>query len=199
MSYIILFIFPSCCTEMCLNLVWNIPKEGCIPSSKMVIAIKITRRTTGARGYKFELFQSNFQLYKTIFLVYLVLSRFILVYFELFWTILVYLGASRCILVYLGLTRSISVYLGSSQSIWDYLGLYWTIWDYLGLFGTIWDYLGLPRTISWNFFIILTWAIPRGARTPRNLNLTKVIRKWKGKHPICQKILQRAENSTWSW
>ena len=43
--YFVYISAPSCCTEMGLNLVWNIPKEGCIPSSKMVIARKIMNKS----------------------------------------------------------------------------------------------------------------------------------------------------------
>ena len=44
------------------------------PPPLLLLIKKIMRRTIGARGYEFELFQSNFQLYQTIFLVYLGLS-----------------------------------------------------------------------------------------------------------------------------
>ena len=50
-----------------------------------------TRHTTGARGYKFELFQSIFNYIEQF-------SR----------SILLYLHASRFILIYLGLSRTIS-------------------------------------------------------------------------------------------
>ena len=70
------------------------------------ISLKIMRHTTGARGYKFELFQSIFS------------------YIEQF---------SQSILLYLFFRLSLTVldYLGLSRIISDYLGLSWTIWDYL--------------------------------------------------------------------
>ena len=92
--------------------------------------LKITRRTTGARGYKFNYFitKSNNLTLSCSFLVYL--------------------SASQCISVYLGLSETIWTYLGLSGTIWVYLGLYWTILDYLGLSMTILDYLRLSRSIS---------------------------------------------------
>ena len=84
---------------------------------------KITRRTTGARGYKFELFQS--------------FSNYV-------WSISVYLGLSQSVLDNLGLSQSISVYLmylGQSWAILSFLGLSWTILDYLGLSHVISSYL----------------------------------------------------------
>ena len=105
---------------------------------------EILRRTTGQQGYMFELFQSIFTLYRTIFSVYLGLSCsiFVYLYFVLSRSISVHLGASRCILVYLDLSSSISLYLGLSWSILDSLGLSRTISDYLGLSPTISDYPG---------------------------------------------------------
>ena len=109
---------------------------------------EITRRTTGARGYKFELLKSNFQLYQTIFLVYIVLSQLISVYFGISWSISVHLSAFWSISVYLGLTHSIS----------EYTGLSGTILDYHELSGTIWDLLGLsrrPRPLKGVYFLEL--------------------------------------------
>ena len=58
---------------------------------------KITSRTTGARGYEFELFRSIFNYIEQFCLSLLS----ILLYLHLAWSILEYLGLSRCILVYL--------------------------------------------------------------------------------------------------
>ena len=115
---------------------------------------KITRRTTGARGYKFELFQgiflniSNNLLSLSSIIQYLALPQFISVHLGASRSILVYLGLSRCILLYLVVSQSISVYIGLSRSILNYLGLSWTISSYLGLSWTISVYLGPSRTIS---------------------------------------------------
>ena len=105
---------------------WNLKKITLIKIGlkKVNLIEKITRRTTGARGYKFELFQSIFNYIKQF-------SRSILVYLGLFWTISVHLGLSQSISVYLSLSRSISVYPGLSQTILDYFRLSWTILDYL--------------------------------------------------------------------
>ena len=141
---------------MSRNFFLTLPREDllCYSSAKAGTGNKkkITRRTTGAQGYKFELFQSIFYLYRTIFSVYLCLSWFIS-YLGLFWTILVYLCPSWSISDYLGLSWTILVYLGPSWSISVYLGLSGTIWDYLGLFGTIWDYLALSGTI-WYYLVL---------------------------------------------
>ena len=99
-----------------LRLVWN---------------IKITRRTTGARGCYFLSSFNNFWMSRAI-------SS--------------YIGLSWYILHYLGLSRTISDYLRLSQTVWTilyYLGLFWTISDYLWLSGTILDYLGLSGT-NWH-------------------------------------------------
>ena len=85
---------------------------------------KITRRTTGARGYKFELLtmSNNF----------LGLSWFNSVYFGLYGSISVHHGVSWAISVYLGLYQSISVYLGLHRSI----ALLKKTWDiFMILFG----------------------------------------------------------------
>ena len=72
-----------------------IARHGLVVGNSMkqcvgLVTRKITRRTTGARGYKFELFQSIFYYIEQL---------------------------SQSILLYLGLSLFISVYLGLSQSI----------------------------------------------------------------------------------
>ena len=101
--------------------------------------LKITRRTTGARGYKFELFWCI--LYWTIF------SYLISVY------ILVNLGASWCISVYLSLYQFRSLYLNQFRSILIFLGLSCSIPFYFSLFWTFLVYLGL----SWSISVILVY------------------------------------------
>ena len=123
---------------------------GFIRSKVRLIYQKIMRHTTGARGYKLELFQSTFNYIKQFSrYIWLCLALFwlISVYFGLSWSISVHLNASRSLLVSLGLSRSISVYLCLSQSFSYYFGLPWSISVYLGLSRTISDYLGLSRSI----------------------------------------------------
>ena len=79
-----------------------------------------------------------FQLFRTIFLVYLALSRFIFVFFGLSWCLGAYC-VSPCILVYLNLSQSLLSFFG--------LGLSWTISGYLGLSRAISEYLKLARAI----------------------------------------------------
>ena len=93
--------------------------------------IRITRRTTGARGCKFWTILKHFELYRTI------------------WN---YLGLSGTISDYHGLSRTFSDYLGLpwtiglSRTISEYLILPQTILDYLGLFQNILDYLRISRS-----------------------------------------------------
>ena len=100
---------------------------------------KITTRTTGERGYKFELFE----VYWTIFLVYPALSCSIFVCLSLS-------SLSQCILVYLNLSWSFSIYLGLSWTISDYQGLSGTFLDYIRLASTILDYLG-QSVKNWDY------------------------------------------------
>ena len=102
---------------------------------------KITRRTTGARGYKFELFWSIFNYIEQF-------SRSLL-------PILLFLGLFRYILEYLGLSRAMSGYLWLSQAISGYLGLSLAILDYLLLFETF-------------IFLYFTDTSYGGARAPKN-------------------------------
>ena len=100
-------------------------------SSMSIYNIKITSRTTGAKGCKFE----QFDLYWTIFFIYLGPSCL-----------------SPSILVCLNLSWFISVYRFS----WDYLflfimvyiELYWVIEGYFGQKLDISGYHGLSRALS---------------------------------------------------
>ena len=80
------------------------------------IAKKITSRTTGAKGFKFE----QFYLYWTIFFIYLspsCLSQSILVCLNLCWFILLYLGSA--VFSYLYSLWSISGYIEILMAILD--------------------------------------------------------------------------------
>ena len=96
---------------------------------------KITSRTTGAKGCKFEQFltigSEPFSLSIAVHLVYL----------NLFWSVSTYLGSSRSILVQLGLP--ISLYYGQFRAILSYRRIFWTKFGYLGLSQAIMGYLGL--------------------------------------------------------
>ena len=74
--------------------------------TNMTRKTKITSRTTGARGYEFELFLSIFNYIEQFCqsLLSILLTRFISVYFEMSWSISVYLGISIYNSVYLGLS-----------------------------------------------------------------------------------------------
>ena len=72
---------------------------------------------------KFCTILKNFQLYWTIFLVYLGLTWSILVYLSWPWTFLVYLSLSWSISVYLVLSRSLLGNLEISRDILGYIRL----------------------------------------------------------------------------
>ena len=108
--------------------------------SQTLLSSKITSRTTGAKGCKFE----QFDLYWTIFFIYLgpsCLSQSILVCFDLSWFISVYFGSAGFTYFYLlwsildknWISRAISDYLGLSQAISSYLKLSQATMGYLGL------------------------------------------------------------------
>ena len=84
-----------------------------------------------------------FQLFRTIFLVYLGLSWSISVYLCLFglsWCLGAYC-VSPCILVYLNLSQSLLSFFGLSRTILDYLRLSRAISEYLKLARAILDFL----------------------------------------------------------
>ena len=94
------------------------------------LKIKITSRTTGAKGCKFE----QFDLYWTIFFIYLgpsCLSESILVCLDLFWFISVYLGPAGFTFLYL--FWSISGYIELSKAILDKNWISRAILGYPGL------------------------------------------------------------------
>ena len=109
--------------------------------------LKITRRTTGARGFNFLTNFEQFwmiwkylELYRTIFSVHLCL----------FWSILVKLGLSCSILGYLGLSQAMSENPWLSLAISNYLWLSANLW----LSRVIPGYIQLSR-----FILSYFWAI----------------------------------------
>ena len=114
---------------------------GTILFLEPILSEKITSRTTGAKGCKFD----QFDLYWPIFFIYLgpsCLSESILVCLDLSWFISVYLGPAGFTFLYL--FWSISGYIELSKAILDenwisrailgypgFLGLYLYIMSYL--------------------------------------------------------------------
>ena len=96
---------------------------------------KITSRTTGARGCKFEQFWTILSILNH----FLYISRSIFVSLDLSWLISFYLG------LYLCLSSFISGYIWLSKTISDFLG---SISIYLGLSQSILLYFSLSRAIS---------------------------------------------------
>ena len=130
---------------------------------------KITRHMTEVRicikitsCCKFVTSFELFDLYWTLFFLYLNLSWSIMIFLGLYLPFLANLGLSWSFLVYLYLSWLISVYLGSawfiliyfvfSWSISGYLELSWAIldkkWDISGYLKLSWAILGYPE-LSW--------------------------------------------------